>query len=416
MKVLWIVNMLVGALAKSKKIKLSSGQWLNAELENSYQKSGLDLVVCTSGREYEELIDENIRYIVVPHGAVVSYKCNKENIDSWKSLLEKEKPDVILIWGTEYLIGQCVLMANNHKIKSCIYIQGVMSSIAENYRGGLSDSTISNFSTIIERLRHSTIFDKEREMSLKASQEIRSIELADGVIVENQWAAEKYLLLNPNLRHFWNRLPINPIFTKFSWSEKDYKERSIITTAAGYPLKGLHFLLEALAYVKKIYPNVNLIIPGPDIVHAKGIMSKVKQSGYGKYLLNMIARYELDSNVSFVGILSPYKYAEMMSKSEIFVSASAVENHCSALREAMTIGVPCISSRVGGVPFYAKHNENALLYTYDRPKELAEYIIQLFSSLKLKQYISQNAQNTIRGMYSVDNLDSLFEIYQKINS
>lgn len=406
----------VGALAKRKKIHLSSGQWLNAELENSYKKRGLELVVCTSGNAYEELIDENIKYVVVPHGTVVSYKCNEENIDYWKSLLESEKPDAILVWGTEYLIGQCVLLANNHKIKSCIYIQGVMSSIAENYRGGLSNSTISRFSTFIERLRHTTVFDKEKAMRVKASQEKSSIELAEGVIVENHWAAERYLSMNPDLRLFWNRLPINPIFTKYSWSEKDYKEHSIITTAAGYPLKGLHFLLEALVYVKKIYPDVNLVIPGPDIVHAKGLISRIKQSGYGKYLLKLIARYELDSNISFVGILSPNKYAEMMSRSEIFISASAVENHCSALREAMTIGVPCISSRVGGVSFYAKHKENSLLYAYNKPHELAEQIVQLFSSSKLKQQISLNAQNTIRDMYSIDNFDSLFEIYQKMIS
>ena len=210
--------MLIGALADRKKIKLSSGQWLNAELGNSYKKSGLDLVVCTSGNEYEELTDENIKYVVVPHGSVVSYKCNQDNIDYWNSFLEKEKPDVILIWGTEYLIGQCVLMANNHKYKSCIYIQGVMSSISENYRGGLSDSTINDISTIVERLRRATIFDKERELNFKSSQEKDSIALADGIVVENQWAADQYLSVNPDLRFYWNRLPINPVFKQYRWS------------------------------------------------------------------------------------------------------------------------------------------------------------------------------------------------------
>ena len=161
---------------------------------------------------------------------------------------------------------------------------------------------------------------------------------------------------------------------------------------------------------------MKLIIPGPDIVHTKGIISKIKQSGYGKYLSKIISRYDLENNVSFVGVLTPNKYAELMSRSEIFISASAVENHCSALREAMSIGVPCISSRVGGVPSYAKHNENALLYTYDNPKELAEYIIQLFSSSKLKLSLSQTARNTIEEMYSINNYDSLFDIYKKIIS
>lgn len=408
--------MFVGALAKRKGMKMSSGQWLNVELDNSYQKKELELVVCTSGDSYEELTDENIKYIVVPHGAISTYKCNDENIKYWSNLLEREKFDVILVWGTEYLIGQCVLMANNHRIKSCIYIQGVMSSIAENYRGGISNSTIRSFSTVIERIRHTTIFDMERLMSLKAAQEECSVTLADGVIVENHWAAERYLSVKSDLRLLWNRLPINSTFSKYSWSENGYKEHSIITTAAGYPLKGLHFLLEALSYVKVSYPDVKLIVPGADIVNTKGIVSKLKQSGYGKYLSKMIIHYNLGDNISFVGILPPNEYAEIMSKSEIFISASSTENHCSALREAMTVGVPCISSRVGGVPTYAKHEENALLYTYNQPIELAECIIQLFSSLELEQHISRNAKTTIREMYSSNNFDSLFEIYQKMKS
>lgn len=416
MKVLWIVNMFVGALAINKGIKLSSGQWLNVELKNSYKKKGLELIICTSGESYEELIDENIKYIVVPHGPLSSYTCKNDNIKYWDDLFKQEKPDLILIWGTEYLIGQCALIANNHRIRSCIYIQGVMSSIAENYRGGLSDSTINSFSTFIERIRHKTIFDQERTNELKAIQEERSVNLTDGVIVENQWAAEKYKSINPNIQLLWNRLPINSVFTKYNWSENGYNNHSIITTAAGYPLKGLHFLLEALYHVKVSYPDVKLIIPGTDIVHTKGLASKLKQSGYGKYLSKLIIRYGLTNNVTFVGILSPDKYAQAMAESEIFVSASAIENHCSALREAMTVGVPCISSKVGGISDYAKHNENALLYTYNQPKELAKCIMQLFASLEMKTYISQNAQTTIREMYSSNKLDSLFEIYKKMKS
>ncbi len=416
MKVLWIVNMVVGALAIQKGIKLSSGQWLNVELKNSYKKKELEVVVCTSGSFYEELIDENIKYIVVPHGTVSTYKCSDENIKYWKNLLSQEKPDLILVWGTEYLIGQCALIANNHKIKSCIYIQGVMSSIAENYRGGLSDTTIKKFSTFFEQIRNKTIFDNEKSNRLKAIEEERSVLLTDGVIIENQWAAKRYYSINSNLQLLWNRLPINSIFTKYKWSEDKYKDFTIITTAAGYPLKGLHFLLEALSYVKVKYPKVKLIVPGSDIVHAEGIIAKLKQPGYGKYLSKLISKYNLVNNVSFVGILSPEKYAEVMSKSEIFVSSSAIENHCSALREAMTVGIPCISSKVGGIPDYANHNENALLYTYNQPKELAECIIQLFSSSETRLHISKNAKATIRDMYSSNNLDSLFEIYQKMKS
>ena len=40
------------------------------------------------------------------------------------------------------------------------------------------------------------------------------------------------------------------------------------------------------------------------------MISKIKQSGYGKYLHKIISQYKLENSVSFVGILPPNKYAE----------------------------------------------------------------------------------------------------------
>ena len=124
MKILWVTNMPLGDLALSMGLKATSGQWLNAELETERALGQNEIVVCTSGAQATELSKDNIKYVVLAHGGVSHYAVTPDKIEDWRALLHSEQPDVLLVWGTEYDIGKCALLANQKKIPSLIYIQG----------------------------------------------------------------------------------------------------------------------------------------------------------------------------------------------------------------------------------------------------------------------------------------------------
>ena len=414
MKILWITNMIVGDLAASCGIKLTSGQWLNAEIDNEKRLNENEIVICTSANEGKELISENIKYVVLPHGNISNYSIKDEHIGDWKRVFEKEKPDIILVWGTEYEIGKCALIANEKRIPSIIYVQGVMCSIADNYRGGLSDEEIEKFTTVVERIRKNSVFDLERRQQKRATVERECIMLADGVILENDWSEKQYKSISSNLKVYRSRLPIKKEFAEYVWNDDEYEKHSIVTTAANYPLKGLHNLLKAVEMLKHIYPDVKLYIPGPNNIKISGLKRKLLQSGYCKHLSAYIKKNKLTDNVVFTGPLTTTQYAERMKKSHVFVSASAIENHCSALREAMSVGVPCVSSNVGGIPEYAKDRENCTLYNYSDIFKLSESIAELFEDKELRNQYSANGKETIRKMYDEEKLMSMNEIYKEI--
>ncbi|MFT0558667.1 glycosyltransferase [Bacteroides faecis] len=77
-----------------------------------------------------------------------------------------------------------------------------------------------------------------------------------------------------------------------------------------------------------------------------------------------------------------------MSEVNAFVMCSAIENHSSTLKEAMSVGVPCVASYVGGVPEYARNKENCLLYRFEDYEHLAMNLISLFRSQELCQKLS----------------------------
>lgn len=410
---MWIANLPVGALATKLGLKISSGQWLNAELDKEKEKNTNNIVVYTSGDSNVKVVDKNITYVMVAHGPVSQYRVSEERIKEWKSIIQSENPDIILVWGTEYRIGLCVLKANEHHIPSIVYIQGVMSAIAERYHGSLNEAEIKGITTLFETVFHRGIKSESEYYRRLSHDEYSIISLADGIVVENEWAELQYRRINKSISVYKNRLPIRSEFQRYEWVDRD-DNHSIITTTATVPMKGLHILLQAITKVKKQYPDVKLIVPGNNSIHATGLLAKIKQSGYSKYLYSLIVDNKLENNVVFVGPLTAEAYGKTMSESCIFVSASAIENHCSTLREAMTVGVPSIATKVGGIPEYAKDRVNCTLVDYQDVSGFANAIIELFSNRGLRQEYCEAGKQTIFEMYNLNPLEDLDTIYCKV--
>lgn len=414
MKILWVTNQIIGQLAESKGIKAVTGQWLNAEINKEIKQNENKLVVCTIGSENLHYKDANVTYIVLGQGNLYNYYPDEKNIAEWKQVLETENPDIILIWGTEYAIGLSVLLANQGVRPTAIYIQGVMAAIYESYRGGLSDNQIRRFTTIVERIRKNSVFDTEKVYEKRALVEKQMIELCDYIILENSWSENIYTHINPNVKVLLSRLPIREEFSNFRWEKESFHLHQIVTTAAGYPLKGIHQLIQAVSRIKIEYPDVVLMVPGNNMFVVKGIKNRIRQSGYHRYIKTLIKQNQLMNNIIFTGPLDSQEYARLMMKSEIFICASAIENHCSSLREAMTVGVPCIASKVGGVPEYAIDGDNCLLYNYGDIDTLVSNIRDVFESIEIKSQLSKRGKEAMNYLYQTNPLLSMQNIYDYI--
>ena len=83
---------------------------------------------------------------------------------------------------------------------------------------------------------------------------------------------------------------------------------------------------------------------------------------------------------------------ERMLRSHVFVSASSIENSPNTLGEAMLLGVPCVSSDVGGAKTMLVHEQDGLLYQADAPYMLAHNIHRIFRDRALAEKFSQNAK------------------------
>lgn len=70
------------------------------------------------------------------------------------------------------------------------------------------------------------------------------------------------------------------------------------------------------------------------------VKEKLKIGSYGKYLRDEIVKYGLEEKVHFLGRLQAEDMCDAYLKSELFVSASALENSPNSVGEAMLLGMP----------------------------------------------------------------------------
>lgn len=92
----------------------------------------------------------------------------------------------------------------------------------------------------------------------------------------------------------------------------------------------------------------------------------------------MIRQYKLEKHVTFLGTLNPEDMCMAYINTHIFVSASSIENSPNSVGEAMILGVPTISSDVGGVKNMLVHEQEGYIYPFDEPYMLAYYIKKIF--------------------------------------
>lgn len=137
-----------------------------------------------------------------------------------------------------------------------------------------------------------------------------------------------------------------------------------------YSISDVHLPEGAIAAVRRCYrgPSIRLVYVGmmeqlykcPDVLLkalAKARVSDgrlslrmVGDGGHRKGLEELSGRLGIADSVEFLGVLARERIEEVLDESHIFVLPSKQEGMPRAMIEAMARAMPCIGTRVGGVP------------------------------------------------------------------
>lgn len=251
---------------------------------------------------------------------------------------------------------------------------------------------------------------------LRGENEKRALQKIRHVIGRTHWDNACTEMINPAAKyHFCNETMRDPFYNG-QWTYEGCRKHRIFASSCDYPVKGFHYLLEALAEVRKTYADAILAVPGRSFF-VTDIKGKLRRGSYQKYLLDLAERYHLENSIEFLGHLGPEQMKQQYLTANAFVLSSTIENSPNSLGEAMLLGVPCVASLVGGVSTMMEHNKEGFIYQSNAPYMLVHYIKKVFSMEEKAEKLGSAARLHAQQTHDPQqNLNCLLGIYEELSA
>ena len=336
----------------------------------------------------------------------------------YKKILQQVDPDIIHVWGSEALINRLMIEVCNElsmRERIVLNLQGFCFTINWHYRADIPARFFYGY-TFRDLVKRDNLLLQQKKFGKRGENELWALQNVAHVIGRTDWDRANALSVNSDLRYYFSNEILRACFYDGRWSYQNCEKYTIFMSQATYPIKGLHYVLRALKGVKKQYPNVLLRIAGPDYVRMNGgLKSRIKDGGYARYLRKLILEGDLGDNVMFVGELDAEQMKAEYLRTNLFISASTVENESNSLSEAKILGVPVIVSYVGGVTNRIIHGYDGFAYQHDAVYMLEYYIKEIFVNSSMAERMGENAIKSAGKVNDVDkNVNTFVEIYKQI--
>ena len=354
MKILWVVNIMLPEFAQKTGREFSSREgWLSGLLEHVRKNgdvSGLHIAFPTDDKSLigNPIDIDGVTYHVFYEDLTHPEFYVKELEGVFKKMTADIDPDIMHIFGTEFPHALSAVIGYNKPLRTILGMQGICRLIAEDYMALLPDKVV-NSASLRDILRKDWLRVQKRKFRLRAVSETRALRLAGNVIGRTEFDRKAVLEMNEELRYFTVNETMRNSFYEGRWDIENADRHTIFTGQGDYPIKGLHFLIEAAGSLIKDYPDLKIKIAGNSIINTLTTKDRLKLPSYGKYLLKLIDQYGLNGRVSVTGMLTEERMKEEYLSSGVFVLPSYIENSPNTLAEAMLLGVPVVTSDAGGI-------------------------------------------------------------------
>ena len=120
--------------------------------------------------------------------------------------------------------------------------------------------------------------------------------------------------------------------------------------------------IEVLKELKETYPKAVLCMIGPD---KDGTLDHIQQ---------LINKYKLNNSVEITGVLSKKKWHKKSEEFDIFINTTNADNAPVSILEAMALGLPVITTNVGGLPYLIDNGKDGILIEKNNSLEMVKQI------------------------------------------
>lgn len=353
------------------------GGWITSLSENILNQTSHNLGILFP--EKRDAIETGncgrLTYWAVPSNYSFGKYTEKQKFDI-KEIIMTFMPDVVVVFGTEQYF-QCsvvdIMIEYGLSKKIAIWIQGLVSIYAEHYMTGLP-WYVQIIPSLRDVYQKDSLVLQKKDFIKRGKAEIEILKKVGNVFGRTCWDYACTRQINSDVKYYHVNETMRDSFFDLEWKYCNCIPHKIYIAQAQYPIKGFHYALKAVSILKKKYPDIQLVVSGPDNI----FKPKWKETAYGRYIRKMIKRDNLVSHIKYLGMLEEKEVVQQMLSANVYVSSSTIENSPNSLCEAMLLGTPVVSSDVGGVKELVNDGISGYVYHSDAAYMLAYYLDKIF--------------------------------------
>lgn len=408
MKVLWFVNKPPARLDELLgQTPVARGSWIDALEALVRREAGMELSVAVQhSLPFGVVQDGAVRYIGMPGESrsgirrVLSRHLARSDAEilegSVRAIVENESPDLIHVHGTERPYGMLVASLG---VPWLVTLQGILSACEVLEMRGW-DAHARGAVTWSERVRGVSPYANMRTLHRRSELERQLLGLARVVTGRTTFDRDFARLVAPQAAYVHVDEPLRSVFHEARWAGESHGV--LFAVGGNYSRKGLGDLLEAVATLRsRGWPDLVLRVCGI-----------AREAHSARAIAAAIRAYQLSGAVTVLPDLSATDLATELAHADAYVHPTHVDNSPNSLCEALSMGVPCVATRVGGIPSLVTDGVDAVLVG-DDSVSLAGGLARLLSNRELSRRISRAASKNASSRHDVDRIvDSLHSAYR----
>lgn len=200
------------------------------------------------------------------------------------------------------------------------------------------------------------------------------------IVTPSKYLEKEFSLYGYETIYIPNYVEIN----NYQYTQRNKNNMRLLYVRAISKVYNPMMLVKAVELLSLKYSNVHIDFVGPD----KGDNTLNEMNIY-------ISKKKLEKSITIHGYMDKESWKKLSQECDVFINTTNVDNMPLSLIEAMALGLPIISTNVGGIPFLIKDNYNGLLVNKNDHVELSEAIEKLYLDNVLYLNIINNSRNEV---------------------
>lgn len=306
-------------------------------------------------------------------------------LNQFKQVVDDFKPDIIHIWGSERWFGLVWKITN---IPVILHLQGLINPYINAYnppgitwRDTVKIQKMSTLKALYIKKRWQGATYREKEI-------FKGITACLG---RTDWDRRVAFCLNPKISYSHVDEILRDVFYETS-TRKIPNKLTIITTISAPPYKGYDLVLKTAKILKenldmdfdwKCYGNIEpqFIEKAIDICHT-------------------------NVDVHLMGVATSEQLREAELSSTLYFHSSYIDNSPNSLCEAQMLGIPVVSTNVGGIPSLVTHGIDGYLIPANDPYQAAFFIHHLYNNPEQNMSMGEKGKRIAQQRHNVENVVS----------